>query len=109
MEKYYLVEKVKNRFMIDSFNLNIVKQKRKDLEMLSSEAIKPKEIGVKLDEKGKIYCTDKNYKIKEITKEKASKILNDMDKNYSLWQNYMSNPEDKGSSHLTGPNCEVLY
>ena len=109
MEKYYLVEKVKHRFMIDASNLNIVKQKRKDLEMLSSEVIKPKEIGVKLDEKGKICCTDNEYKIKEINKEKANKILEDMKRNYFLWQDYMSGSENRASSHLIGKNNERLY
>lgn len=101
MEKYYLVEKVKDRFMIDAFNINVVKQKKGKLEMLSSKVIKPKQIGAKLDEKGKIYCTDNKYKIKEITKEKASKVLKDREINYSLWQNHMSNYEDKGSPHLS--------
>ena len=87
--------------MIDAFNLNVIKQKKKNLEMLSSDAIKPKEIGIKLN-KGVIFCTDDRYKIKEINEEQAMETLRRNEVNYSLWQEYMSNSEDKGSAHLTG-------
>lgn len=106
-EKYYLVEKVKNIFMIDAFNLNIIKQTSKNLEMISSKVIKPDEIGVKLID-GKIICDDKDYKIKEINEKKAIKILKFKDENYSSWQDYMSNSEDIGSSHL-GSGGDNLY
>jgi hypothetical protein len=100
-ERYYLVEKIKNRFMVDAFNMNvIIRQEGENLKMLSSKAIKPKEIGVSL-EKGVISCTDNHYKLKEVTKEKALKTLKDMDVNYSCWQEYMSSSEDRPSSHLS--------
>lgn len=109
MGKYYLVEKVKNCFMIDAFNKNIIKQKNGKLEMLSSKVIKPAEIGVKLNKKRKMYCADKDYKIKEISEKEVNKLLWEAAKNYSLWQGYMFNAEDRGSPHLTGPTREVLY
>lgn len=106
-EKYYLVEKVKNLFMVDAFNINIVKQTGENLEMLSSTKIKPKEIGVNL-EKGVISCTDNHYKMEEITEKQAIKTLKEMDINYANWQHYMSNSEDMSSSHLTGPGGDSL-
>ena len=51
-EKYYLVERVRDCFRIDAFNMNIVEQAGKNLEMLSSKAIKPSQIGIKLNENG---------------------------------------------------------
>ncbi len=101
MEQYFLIERIKDRFMIDAFNSNIIKQTKGKLEILSSEVIKPRKIGVGLNKKGEIFCADKNYQIKEITKEKANKILKDMEINYSSWKNYMSNAEYKGSPHLS--------
>lgn len=106
-ERYYLVEKVKDCFMIDAFNINIVKQTGKNLEMLSSKVIKPKEIGVKL-KKGIVFCTNNDYEIKEITEKQASKILKDAERNYASWQGFMSTSEDMGSSHLTGPGGDSL-
>ncbi len=109
MEQYYLVERIKECFMVDAFNLNIIKQTEGKLEMLSSEVIKPKEIGVELNEKGKIDCADDKYKIKEISKEEASKILKDIRINYSSWQNYMSGSDNEASHHLIGQNREAFY
>jgi len=102
-EKYYLVERVRDCFRIDAANMNIVKQTGKKLEMLSSEKIKPKEIGIKLNENGKIFCDDDKYKLKEINKKESSKILKDMKSNYSLWQEFMTNPSDLPSPHLGDP------
>ncbi len=87
--------------MIDAFNINIVRQMGKNLEILSSEKIKPKDIGIKLNENGEIFCMDNKYKIKEITEEKSSKILKDMEQNYSLWKNYMSTSENSSSPQLS--------
>jgi len=107
MEKYYLVEKVKERFMIDAFNIDVIKQTGDKLKMLSSKVIKPEEHGVKLED-GVVSCISDEYKLKEITKEEAIKTLKDAQRNYGCWQEYMSNPEDRGSSHLMGPGGEQL-
>jgi hypothetical protein len=106
-ERYYLVEKVKDCFMIDAFNMNVIEQAGENLKMLSSKVIKPKEIGVSL-EKGVVSCTDNHYKLKEVSKKKALKTLKEMDVNYSCWQDYMSSSEDMPSSHLTGPGGDCL-
>ena len=106
-EKYYLVEKVKECFMIDAFNINVIKQTGGKLEMLSSKVIKPKDIRVELKKKV-VSCTDDKYEIKEITEEQAVKILKDAERNYASWQNYMSTSEDRGSSHL-GFGGDILY
>lgn len=108
MEKYYLVEKVKERFMIDAWNINVIKQKEGKLEMLSSKKIKPKEIGVKLSKKGEIFCEDNDYEIREISEKQANLTLESMKRNYGLWQSYMSSSEDEASSHLGGMG-EMLY
>ncbi len=108
VEKYFLVEKMKERFMIDAFNLNIIKQKGNKLEMLSSKVTKPKEIGIILDKDRQISCTDDRYNIKEITKKEAFEALEDISNNYSLWQHYMSNSDDYGSFHLS-QGGDALY
>lgn len=108
MEHYYLVKRVKDCFMIDAFNSNILKQKGGELGMLSSEVIKPREIGVQLNEKGEIFCADKDYKMKEITKKEAINTLDAMKKNYSLWQNHMSIFENISSPNLVGFGGESL-
>jgi|WetSurMetagenome_2_1015567.scaffolds.fasta_scaffold1394575_2 hypothetical protein len=106
-ERYYLVEKVKDCFMIDAFNMNVIRQEGENLQMLSSKVIKPNQIGVSL-EKGVISCTNPKYEMKEVTKDKAMKTLTDMNINYANWQNFMSSSEDMPSSHLTGPGGESL-
>lgn len=98
-ERYYSVEKMKERFMVDAFNINIVKQKGKNLEMLSNEAIKPEEIGVKLSN-GKVFCIDDRYEIREISEKQAMQTLESMKRSSSLWQDYMSTSENIGSPHL---------
>jgi len=107
MEKYYLVEKVKECFMIDAFNTNVVKQTGESLKMLSSKVIKPREIGIKLH-KGIVSCTDDKYKMEEITEEQAIETLRKMDVNYSLWKDYMSTSDNIGSSHLVGLGGDQL-
>jgi hypothetical protein len=106
-ERYYLVEKVKERFMIDTFNTDVIRQTGENLKMLSSKVIRPEEHGIKL-EKGVVSCTDDHYKMKEITKEEAIKTLREMGRNYGLWQEYMSSSEDRASSHLMGPGGDSL-
>ena len=107
MEKYYLVERVKDCFMIDAFNMNVVKQTGKNLEMLSSKVIKPEEIGVRLN-KEVVSCTDDKYEIKKVDEETAKETLAKMNINYSQWQDYMSTSEEIGSSHLMGPGGDQL-
>jgi hypothetical protein len=108
IERYYLVEKLKEPFMIDAFNMHVVRQAGKNLEMLSSEKIKPADIGIKLNKFNKILCTNKQYAITEITEEKASRILKNLKKNYLSWQNYMSGAENMASNHLFGIGGEIL-
>ena len=100
--KYYLVEKIKDRFMTDAFNTNIIKQTGKNLEMLSSKVIKPIQIGIELNKNGKISCVDKKYKVKEIAQKESLKILEDMEKNYGLWRGRMSTSENYASLYLSG-------
>lgn len=107
MEKYYLVEQLKQRFMIDAFNTHVIKQKNGKLEMLSSKAIKPNHIGIRLKE-GVISCNDDKYEIEEIDEEKAKETLAKINLNYSQWQDYMSTSKEKGSSHLSGPGGAQL-
>jgi hypothetical protein len=106
-ERYYLAEKVKERFMIGASNMNVIKQTGNKLEMLSSKVIKPAEIGVKLN-KGVVSCVDNNYKLKEITEKKAIKILKDANRNSASWQDFMSTSEEMPSLHL-GFGGEQLY
>lgn len=80
MERYYLVEKVKDLYSSFRHNFNIIKQSKSKLELMSSKAIKPEEIGVKLNKKGEISCADKNYKIKKISKKEANEWLKGMEK-----------------------------
>ena len=100
--KCYLAERVKERYMVDAFNMNVIKQTGKNLEMLSSKVIKPREMGIKLNENGKIFCIDNKYKIKEITQKESLKILEDMEKNYGLWRGRMSTSENYASLYLSG-------
>lgn len=93
--------------MVDAFNTDVIRQTENKLEMLSSKVIKPEKHGVKL-EKGVISCTDDNYEVREVTKEKAMKTLNDMNRNYSNWQHYMSGSQDEASPHLMGPGGDSL-
>ena len=94
--------------MVDAFNMNVIKQTGKNLEMLSSKVIKPRENGIKLNELGEVYCVDKKYKLKEITQKESFKILRDIEKNYSLWQRHMSTSENYSSPHLSGSEGEKL-
>lgn len=107
-ERYYLAEKVKNRFMmVDAFNMNVLQQKGNSLEMLSSKLIKPEQIGIKL-EKDNVICIDDKYKLKEVSKEEALKTLNNIGLEYTSWQHLMSGPENYASSQLNGPGGEGL-
>ena len=100
--KYYSAERVKERYMVDAFNMNVIKQTGKNLEMLSSKVIKPRENGIKLNELGEVYCVDKKYKVKEIAQKESLKILEDMEKNYGLWRGRMSTSENYASLYLSG-------
>ena len=106
-ERYYLIERIKKRYLLDAFNIEIMRQKEGKLEMLSSEVIKAEEYGIKL-KKGKVSCADDKYKLEEITKEKAIEILKDVNINFALWRDYMLSSEDRASSHLCGMG-EMLY
>jgi len=99
MEKYYLVERVKDYFVEDNLNLNVLKKTGEKLEVISSSVIKPEEIGIKSN-KGNIFCIDNKYKIKEISEEEVIQTLEYINKNYSSWQENMSNQEEECSSHL---------
>lgn len=95
--------------MGDIFNINLVKQTGNKLEMLSSKKIKPEDIEIKLNKSGEIVCADDKYEIHEITGWRASKILEYIEENSSLWQRYMSSSEDHPFSHLIGKNNGELY
>ena len=99
-EKYYLVERVRDCFGIDATNMNLVKQTGKGLEVLSNSRIEPKEIGIELNENGKIFCTDDKYEVNEITEETSHRIMQDMLKNYSLWREYLSGTGNRASPPL---------
>lgn len=107
MEKYYLAERIKDCFIIDAFNTDVLKQSGNSLEMLSSKVIKPEEHGIKV-ERNKVICVNGLYDLKEVSKEKAMETLEEMSVNYSLWQSYMSNPDDEASLHL-GQGGDFLY
>ncbi|MDP2672963.1 MAG: hypothetical protein Q8O84_04075 [Nanoarchaeota archaeon] len=103
MEKYYLVERVKDCFWFDMLNINLVKQTKKGLEALSSNARKLEEIRIKLNN-GKLFCADNKYQINEINKKESSKILRKIEESYSLplQRDYLSISENFLSSHLSG-------
>jgi len=105
-DQYYLVKKVKEPFMIDALNINIIKKVGKNLEMLTSGVIKPEEIGVQISKNGRgISCTNDEYNlVRKLTEKEVEEKLKEMGLNYSNWQYYMSNSENSGSSHLSGPN-----
>jgi len=106
-EKYYRVDRVKKPFMIDAFNIDIIRQTGNKLEMLTSKVIKPEEHGVNIID-GNVSCTNEDYKMEEVTQATAMNTLRFMDINEVLWKDYASGSENMSSSHLTGPGGENL-
>jgi hypothetical protein len=106
-ERYYKVKRVENRFLIDAYNISIVKQVGENLKMFSRNVRTPEEIGVVIED-GKASCIDRKFKLKEITERKALKIINYLEVSYRCWQDHTLTPEDVGSSHLADSGGNIL-
>ena len=106
-ERYFEIKEKNEKTHLINFP-TILKLTGKNLEIITSKHQgELKKIGFNNDEKGN-YFVNTHYSIKEISKERAEKIIKQRDFEWKSWGDYMTNSSDTPSPHLTGQNTEAL-